>query len=142
MATTYTNLYVTKSKYLPELKVSDGNIIFTKDTGSLYLDFDGLRLPYQTINNFATDEERKHCQAVDGYYYVESTNVLWRKKQDEWIQTTPSNLTPINYYKSTSDFPSEGDAASVYLIDDIIYRWDPLSKTYQSVSNLTDWKML
>ncbi len=142
MATAYANLYVTMSKYLPELTVQDGNIVFTKDTGSIYLDFDGLRLPYQTINNFKTDAERVKCKAVDGYYYVEDTNVLWRRKDDGWVQITPSDMTPINYYKSTSDFPAIGNAASIYMIDDVIYRYDPLSKSYQSVSNLTDWKVL
>lgn len=142
MTTAYANLYVTMSKYLPELTVEDGNIVFTKDTGSIYLDFDGVRLPYQTINNFSTDNERIKCMAVDGYYYVEETNVLWRRKDGGWVQITPSNMTPINYYKSTSDFPAIGDSASIYLIDDVIYRYDPLSKSYASVSNLTDWKAL
>ncbi len=136
-------LYRTISERLPELPVRNGNIIFVSDSRQICLDSDGIRIPYDPIKIFDTEQERADCEEpVTGFYFVADTNVLWRYSNDAWSQLTPSNLTPIVYGKVIADFPQEGQSDILYVADDAIYKWDDAAKQYIIAANKTIWQKL
>ena len=51
-------VYTTVSAKLNKLPVSDGNLVFVSDTRHLYLDYNGLRIKYNCIQEFPTDKDR------------------------------------------------------------------------------------
>lgn len=141
MAAAIVKVYSTVASKLNQLQVTDGQLIFVKDTKRIFLDMNGLRLGYDTIQVFPTDEERLQILApVEGFYFVESTGIMWRYN-NEWKQLTPSNLNPL-FFGNREDFPPEGNPATLYLTDDATYKWDSLLREYIIVSNKTEWKMI
>ena len=51
-------VYTTVAAKLNKLPVSDGNLVFVSDTRHLYLDYNGLRIKYNCIQEFPTDKDR------------------------------------------------------------------------------------
>lgn len=134
-------VYYTTNHKLAELPVIDGQLIFTRDTNTIYLDLNGVRLAYTDIRLLPTDQDRLDTlDPVEGFYYVEETAVLWRFKE-QWIQITPSNLSPL-YFGGIESFPTIGRDNTLYVADDATYRWDKISQSYKMVSNLTQWTSL
>lgn len=73
--------YSTVSSNLNQIPQSDGQIIFAKDTQVMYLDDEGIRLPYNVIKVFKQDSFREALiNPAEGFYFVEETAVLWRYK--------------------------------------------------------------
>lgn len=131
--------YSTTSNQLNEIPQADGQIIFTKDTQIIYLDDEGVRLPYNVIKIFKKDSFREALiNPAEGFYFVEETAVLWRYK-DKWKQLTPDNLQQVIIGKTLNDFDSLGNPTSLYVTDNGIYKWDDLLKEYRIVSNATTW---
>lgn len=132
-------LYHTTSSKLPDLEMKEGNMIFVSDMQTLYLDFNGMRLPYNGVRTFATDGDRLGLLSpVEGWYYVEETNVVWQYKENAWRQITPSDLNPI-YFGGESSFPKTGVTGRLYVTDSRIYKWDAATKKYVVVANTTAW---
>lgn len=133
--------YHTTQSKLAQLPVSDGNLIFVTDTKKMYLDINGNRLGYQDIQVLPTETDRTSILApIEGFYYVEETNILWRYKEG-WKKVTPDNLSPL-FFGAYEDFPPAGNSNVLYISDDATYKWDSLTSTYQCVSNKTEWKEL
>ena len=133
--------YHTTDSKLPQLSVTDGNLIFTTDTKRMYLDINGMRLHYMDIQILSQESDRTSILApIEGFYFVEETNVLWRYKGG-WKQVTPSNLSPL-FFGDYEDFPPQGQSDILYVTDDATYKWDSLTSTYICVSNKTEWKTL
>lgn len=132
--------YSTVSSNLNQIPQSDGQIIFAKDTQVMYLDDEGIRLPYNVIKVFKQDSFREALiNPAEGFYFVEETAVLWRYK-NKWKQLTPDNLQQVIIGKTLDDFDSLGNPSSLYVTDNGIYKWDELLKEYRVVSNVTKWK--
>lgn len=141
MANPIVKLYSTTAARLNDLEVKDGQLIFVKDTKKIYLDMNGLRVEYSDIRLLPLDSDRLAMLApVEGFYYVEDTNVLWRYKS-KWTQISPSNLTPVVFGEPES-FPETGNPTSIYISDDVIYKWDVSSSSYLAVANNTCWENL
>lgn len=69
----------TTSDRLDQLPIEDGQIIFVADVRTIYMDMKSKRVSYSTIFVFADDEERlAMTDPAQGFYFVESTNVVWR----------------------------------------------------------------
>lgn len=133
--------YHTTQSKLAQLPVSDGNLIFVTDTKKMYLDINGNRLGYQDIQVLPTETDRTSILApIEGFYYVEETNILWRYKEG-WKKVTPDNLSPL-FFGAYEDFPPIGNSNVLYISDDATYKWDSLTSTYICVSNKTEWKEL
>lgn len=131
--------YNTVAAKLSQLSVSNGNLIFVTDTKKIYLDINGSRLCYDTIQVFATDKDRLATLApVEGFYCVEETSVLWRYS-GSWKRLTPEDITPVIYGASASDFPAQGNSKLLYVTDDATYRWDESSSSYVMIANKTCW---
>ena len=139
MANSKAKLYYTKSQYLSTLPISNGNIIFVPDTRTVCLDFADERFYYHTIRVFETDADRLLMPFPnDGFYYVSSTNVLWRWDQ-EWKQVTPSALSPIYYGEKQTDFPEIGQIGVLYYTDEGVYRWNNQNQKYSLIANANIW---
>ncbi len=135
--------YNTVAAKLSQLSVSDGNLIFVTDTKKIYLDINGLRLCYDTIQVFATDQERLAVLApTEGFYCVEETNVLWRYSSGSWNRLTPEDIKPVTYGSDPSDFPNKGNSNLLYVTDDASYRWDEGTSSYIMVANKTCWSQM
>lgn len=133
--------YHTTQSKLAQLPVSDGNLIFVTDTKKMYLDINGNRLGYQDIQVLPTETDRTSILApIEGFYYIEETNILWRYKEG-WKKVTPDNLSPL-FFGAYEDFPPTGNSNVLYISDDATYKWDSLTSTYICVSNKTEWKEL
>lgn len=133
--------YHTTQSKLAQLPVSDGNLVFVTDTKKMYLDINGNRLGYQDIQVLPTETDRTSILApIEGFYYVEETNILWRYKEG-WKKVTPDNLSPL-FFGAYEDFPPTGNSNVLYISDDATYKWDSLTSTYICVSNKTEWKEL
>lgn len=135
--------FYTSSQRLPLLPVVDGQMIFTIDTNIIYLDINGLRLSYNTIKIFDTEDERQNASSLaEGFYFVNETNIAWKYKGNgSWTQLTPSNLEPI-FIGSYDTFPSIGQPKTLYVADEGIYKWDEYSNKYLMVSNKTEWQKI
>ena len=134
-------MYHTTDSKISQLPVTDGNLVFTTDTKRMYLDMNGLRLPYVDIQILSQETDRTSILApIEGFYFVEETNVLWRYKGG-WKQITPNNLAPL-FFGDYEDFPPQGQSNVLYVTDDATYKWDSLTSTYICISNKTEWKTL
>lgn len=140
---TIMKVYNTVDARLSQLSVKDGNLIFTTDTRRIYLDMNGNRLGYDTIQIFDKDSDRIAVLApVEGFYFVRETGVLWNVTTGQWKQMTPSNLQQVSFGMSREDFPKVGNPNVLYVANDTIYKWDSLLHDYVIVSNKTEWKNL
>lgn len=141
MAAAIVKVYSTTASKLGQLQVADGQLIFVKDTKKIYLDMNGVRIEYSTIQVFNTDADRRAILApIEGFYYVEDTAMMWRYKS-KWIQITPDNLDPF-FFGDIEDFPVQGNPKMLYIADDATYKWDAALQEYVMVANKTVWDNL
>lgn len=130
--------YTTNSK-LNELPIVDGQVIFVHDTKKFYLDMSGVRVGYSDIQVLPSDSDRTAILApVEGFYFVDDTNVMWRYKGG-WKQITPSELSPL-YFGEYESFPPIGKESTLYLTDSATYRWDSITSSYICIANKTEWR--
>lgn len=142
MAANIVQMYHTVAAKLSQLDVTDGNLIFVTDKKEIFLDINGNRLGYSCIQVFSSEQERLAVLApIEGFYFVEETNSLWRYK-NTWKQLTPDILNPIMFGITITDFPTIGNEKVFYITDDATYKWDTATQTYVCVSNKTEWKTL
>ena len=142
MAAPKLNVYVTTSERLPELEVSNGQLIFVKDKRQVYFDWSGVRVDYNLITVFETERQRlEEENPIEGFYYVEETAILWRFHDEHWIQINSSPDNPI-YFGEQETLPRPGNPNKLYVTDKIIYKWDSLLEDYVIVSNKTEWTEL
>ena len=133
--------YSTTNSKLSQLPVSDGNLIFVKDTHTIYLDLNGNRLAYRDIVVLPKETDRTSILApIEGFYYVEETDIFWRYKEG-WKQITPDNINPL-FFGDYEDFPPTGKDNVLYISGEATYKWDSLTSTYICIANKTEWKSL
>lgn len=140
MAAPILKIYTTTSPKLQDLPVVDGQLIFTTDNTTIYLDLNGQRLAYNIINTLQNDNERLSIVSpLEGYYFVISTRTMWFYR-DYWVQITTSDAPSFGYQTDVDDFPPIGDSNTLYLTSDATYKWDDATQSYLCVSNKTEWK--
>lgn len=140
MASAPAQFFYTTASRLNDLGIVDGQIIFTSDTKTVYLDMKNKRHSYSTIQVYATEADRLNELApVEGYYFVEETNVLWRYK-NIWKQITPSHLEPIVFVDNANQLPIVGVENVLYCTDGAIYSWKQSS--YNMIANRTEWESI
>jgi hypothetical protein len=77
MANAKAKLYYTSSKYINQLPITNGNIIFVPDANMFCLDMSEQRFAYTTIRTFATEAARAAVPFPnEGFYFVEETKVF------------------------------------------------------------------
>ena len=107
----------TKDK-LENLSISDGQLIFIHDTREIYLDVNGERTTYSQIITLVDDEQRESLIPVPGFYFVSSTNILWRYS-DQWIQLIGSPQEVVIF---TEQLPDTGVENTLYIQDTKMYK--------------------
>ena len=133
--------YHTKNSKLNEQPIVDGQVIFVHDTKKFYLDMNGVRVGYSDIQVLPSDSDRTAILApVEGFYFVDDTNVMWRYKGG-WKQITPSELSPL-YFGEYDSFPPNGKENTLYLTDSATYRWDSITSSYICIANKTEWRVI
>lgn len=89
---------VTTASRLPDLAITNGQLIFIKDTQKIALDIGDKRIFYNQIIVLQTDTERTSLLApiTGAFYFVIDTTVLWMY-QEEWLQITisPSSIDKV-----------------------------------------------
>lgn len=137
----FVNFVYTTSAKLNDLPVEDGQIIFAPDMQTLCLDMSGQRFYYQTIKIFDTDEERISTPfPVEGFYFVEETEVIWRWC-GRWVQLTASK-EPVVGRDSKEHFPTTGREDALYYTDDGIFNWKNSVNGYNLIANANTWESM
>ena len=136
-------LIYTSANRLNELPIKDGQIIWVPNDNTLCLDMHNYRFTYKTIRTFPTEEARLNdTLSQEGFYYVEDTNIIWRKTSGgTWRQITSSG-EPIVYGKTEEVFPSVGSSNTLYYTDHGIYNWKSQSNKYNLIANANTWENL
>lgn len=122
---------------LPNLVITDGQLIFVQDKHKIALDYGGKRVFYNQIEELATDAERTSLLApVTGcYYFVISTAVLWTYR-DGWVQITtpPKDVVFIGI-----ELPELGVEKTLYvnMASKNISVWDTNASAYVVVADKT-----
>jgi len=136
------NFYRTSAEKVSDINISKGNLIFVEDEHTIYLDNDNERVAYQQIMYLQTDEQRVDMTSrlVTGFYFVLSTNILWRLDRDKhWIQITETPEQLI-VYGTLATFPRPGKLGVIYETDTKLYHWSPDDNTYVDFCSATpEW---
>ena len=136
------NFIYTTSARLNDLPVENGQIIFVPDVSTIALDTHGQRSYFQTIRNFETDAERLAMAfPVQGFYWVEETQTLWRWNS-RWTSISASNRSAVIEGEKTTDFPQTGASNTLYYTDDGIYNWKNQSNKYNLIANANTWESI
>jgi len=123
---------------LPDLVITDGQLIFVQDKHKIAFDFGGKRNFYNQIEELATEQERKSLLApVTGlYYFVIDTAVLWTYR-DGWVQLTtpPKEIVFIG-----TELPELGSGNTLYVDTDNkeISVWDEEESKYVIIAEKTE----
>jgi hypothetical protein len=130
----------TTSEKISSLPVEEGQLIFSRDNHTIYMDWDGFRTQYSDIISLETEEEREQLESpADSFYFVDETNIFYKYKNGEWTQITPQGINPL-YFGGVDSFPAVGNEQMLYITDSEIYKWNAANNEYKIVANETAWK--
>lgn len=109
---TVLSVIATTGARLPDLAISDGQLIFVQDRHTIAFDFKGKRKFYNGIAELDRDVDRVELKSpMSGYYFVIETAVLWRY-DGEWIAlTTP----PEDVIFIGVELPALGNPQTLYV---------------------------
>ena len=134
MADSVIRYYAVSRDKLDQLAVADGQLIFVRDAREIYLDVNGERTSYSQIMVLFDEEHRKGLKPVTGFYFVSSTNVLWRY-DNQWIQlTTP----PREVVVFSDELPQQGVEETLYITEEDIYKFD--DGKYTKLGGTPQWE--
>lgn len=126
----------TNSDKLSQIPFQKGQLIFSSDNKTIYLD-STERVEYNTFIIIETEQERKNLiSPVNGFYFIEDTKILWRHIDSQWF---PLNEKP----EQTVVFdekPETGKKDTLYVIGNKIYKWEPTQNKYIIIGNNTNWE--
>ena len=137
MADTQLKVISTVDARLSELSIKNGQMIFVKDTHSLYLDMGNIRTQYHDITILQTESIRKELLApTAGFYFCLSSDVLWYY-QEKWIQITNQPTAQVVTRDSYLNFPSIGSESVIYVdkTANKSYRWDDNDLKYYVIGS-------
>lgn len=123
--TTTVKFVSTIDSKLSQLGIENGQLIFTTDTRTIYLDLNGVRTEYnQIVVLFNENQRLSLLSPIEGlFYFVKETNVLWRYDGNyQWVQLTSppkENIIFLNYV----DLPSQGQEQVLYITEKTTYQW-------------------
>lgn len=126
----------TTSDKLDKILLKSGQLIFTTDDRTIYLDTD-KRTTYAAIMTIVDDETRRNLPSpIEGFYYVRRENALWNYTNGMWIQMTGQES---NLQFKDGGLPSQGEQNILYVNDTVLYRWNSITNKYDMVGGV-DWK--
>lgn len=116
---------ITESK-LPLLPISEGQLIFVTDARKIYLDKKGVRTCYSDSGIMSLiDEDHRLAltNPMEGFYYVKTTQSLWRY-DTKWIPLTDSSSRENIVFSENGQLPTIGVENTLYVKDNDLYRWN------------------
>ena len=134
MADSVIRYYAVSKNKLDQLAVADGQLIYVYDAREIYLDVNGERTSYSKIMVLFDEEHRKGLKPVTGFYFVSSTNVLWRY-DNQWIQLTTS---PREVVVFSNELPQQGVEETLYITEEDIYKFD--DGKYTKLGGAPQWE--
>lgn len=132
-------LVSTSASKLDSYPVTPGQMIFVRDQRAIYIDTD-VRTSYQQI---IVLQEETHRQALAkplyGFYFVESTKILWEYNGEKWIQITSKPEKQI-VFDDRANFPNPGDPDTIYIDGVEMFRY--IDGIYRSMnqSAVVNWE--
>lgn len=123
---------------IPDLPITDGQLVFVKDKHKIALDYNGKRVFYTQIEDLSTESARKSMLApVTGrFYFVIDTAVLWTYRDSGWVQITsqPEEVVFIG-----TELPGLGSGRTLYVdkTNRQISVWDDETLSYIVVADET-----
>ena len=128
MATTATKFITTTEQRLELLPVSNGQLIFVRDSRRICLDYQDERIEYGQIIVLADENHRLSIeQPFKTFYFVLETRTLWRY-ENEWIpavSTQPAEKQII--FIGDDSLPEIGKENILYATRTDIYTWNGTS---------------
>ena len=124
MAAIATKFITTTEERLGLLPISNGQLIFVRDSRKVCLDYEGVRTEYGQII-VLTDENHRLSIAnpFDTFYFVLDTHVLWRYQQGEWIPLTTSAKDSVIFI-GDGELPEKGTAGILYATATDLFTWN------------------
>lgn len=124
MATTATKFITTTEERLGLLPISNGQLIFVRDSRKVCLDYEDSRTEYGQII-VLTDENHRLSIAnpFDTFYFVLDTHVLWRYQKGEWIPLTTSAKDSV-IFVGDGELPEKGTAGVLYATTTDLFTWN------------------
>ncbi len=124
MATTATKFITTTEERLGLLPISNGQLIFVRDSRKICLDYQDSRVEYGQII-VLTDENHRLSIAspFDTFYFVLDTRVLWRHEKGEWIPLTTSAKESV-IFVGDGELPERGQTGVLYATSADLFTWN------------------
>lgn len=129
MTTTATKFITTIENRLNLLPISNGQLIFVRDSRKICLDYQGERHEYGQIIILADENHRLSiAQPFNTFYFVLDTHVLWRFENKEWIQITTSAKDSV-IFVGNEELPTSGQVGVLYATATDLFTWNGESYT-------------
>ena len=124
MAKTATKFITTTQDRLELLPISDGQLIFVRDSRKICHDYNGERIEYGQII-VLTDENHRLSIAkpFNTFYFVLDTRVLWRYQDSAWLPLTTSAKESMVFI-GDGELPEQGEKNVLYATGDNLYTWN------------------
>lgn len=130
----------TTSNKVESIKVTSGQLIFSRDDRVIYLDSDLGRTSFQQIITLVSEQQRLNLTApLEGFYFVKETCLLWNYIDGAWVRISDE---PETYaYDSKEKFPSNGKKGKIYIdtTNAKMYLWNELNSDYVEANTL-NWE--
>ena len=124
MATTATKFITTTEDRLNILPISNGQLIFVRDSRKICLDYQDARVEYGQIIVLTDENHRLSiAQPFNTFYFVLDTRVLWRCEEGEWIPLTTSAKESV-IFVGNGELPEKGTAGVLYATSTDLYTWN------------------
>ena len=124
LATTATKFITTTEDRLNLLPISNGQLIFVRDSRKICLDYQDARVEYGQIIVLTDENHRLSiAQPFNTFYFVLDTRVLWRCEEGEWIPLTTSAKESV-IFVGNGELPEKGVAGVLYATSTDLYTWN------------------
>lgn len=124
MAKIATTFITTTEARVELLPVSNGQLIFVRDSRRICLDYEGERIEYGHIIVLTDENHRLSiAQPFNTFYFVLDTRVLWRYDKNEWIPlTTPPKENLV--FVGVNGLPEVGEKEVLYATLTDLFTWN------------------
>lgn len=124
MAKIATKFITTTQDRLEALPISNGQLIFVRDSRKICHDYNDERIEYGQII-VLTDENHRLSIAkpFNTFYFVLDTRVLWRYQDTEWLPLTTSAKENM-VFVGDGELPEQGEKNVLYATSNDLYTWN------------------
>lgn len=130
----------TTSDKVNSIKITSGQLIFSRDDRVMYLDSDIGRTSFQQIITLINDQQRLNLTTpLEGFYFVKETCSLWSYMGGAWACISSESSTYS--YDSKDDFPTNGKKEKIYIdtTKNKMYLWNETELDYVE-ANTPNWE--